>query len=65
MSEKSGFILKVEGGGKAISYHAEQRQEFIDMNKMFVHYLNDDFGHYISNGTRKKLIFGRSFFASF
>lgn len=55
MGSKSGFMCKVDTGGKAIAYHNEQRPEFADIKKHYVHFMNDDFTPIIGdNGFPKK-----------
>lgn len=40
---KPGYMFSVDTGGKAIGYHYEQNTAFMALNKVFVHFLNDDF----------------------
>jgi len=40
---KSGLILQIEGGGKALAYHKEQEQEFKTIKKHFIHFMTDDY----------------------
>lgn len=43
MRSNPGLLLEVEGGGKAIAHHKEQREEFVKLKKQFIHYLDNDF----------------------
>ena len=53
MRKRSGFLLSIEGGWKAMAIDSEQRKEFVDMDKVFIHYMNDDFEPIIENGKEK------------
>lgn len=53
MSKNSGFLCEIQGGGKAIVRHSEQRKEFADLKKRFIHYLDDEFNPIMENGKEK------------
>lgn len=38
-----GYLLQIDGGGKAASYHGEQRPEFEAIGKVLIHYLDEQF----------------------
>ena len=54
MSKGPGFYWKVEGGGKAISYNAEQRPEFEKLRKYFIHYLDDKYQPVLDDQGKEK-----------
>lgn len=60
MGKNAGFMLTIEGGGKAIAYHREQEPEFIPLDKVYIHYLGEDFKPIIIDGKPKKGLITRS-----
>ncbi len=40
MTDHRGYLWEIEGGGKAASYHKEQRTQFEAVGKIFIHYLD-------------------------
>lgn len=40
MARNPGFLFEVEGGGKAIAYHKEQKKEFGE--RYYIHHLSED-----------------------
>lgn len=53
MNKNSGYLCQIDTGGKAVARHSEQRKEFSDIKKHFIHYLTDDFHPVIENNIEK------------
>lgn len=52
-TKNPGLILEIEGGGKALAYHAEQEQAFKDAKKRYIHYMTDDYHPVMEDGKEK------------
>jgi len=53
-NNKSGVLYQIKDGGKAISYNCEQEHQFVDLNKRYVHFLNDDFTELLNEDGKQK-----------
>lgn len=54
MGRRSGFLLTIEDGGKALMYHNEQEPKFKDLKKAFIHFLNEDYTPQIGEDGKEK-----------
>ena len=51
--KNSGYLCQIDTGGKAVARHSEQRKEFADLKKHYIHYLDDEFYPVIVDGKEK------------
>lgn len=53
MRGKPGYLVSIDTGGFGLVRHAEQEQQFRDVRKSFMHYLDEDFHQILVDGKPK------------